>query len=152
MEKSNIYQIRVKARIYAGEKFIYTATFPVYVEAADEKSGRVAAAEIMQNLRVEGAMALNSYGNAETQIPLEAVGIRYPVEKNPEFGYRGVIFQKDAVTSVAVYGMDGKANTVIINFTRNGKKDFASFGGYPCSKAEWEASINSLLSTIGIQR
>lgn len=152
MEKSNIYQIKVRVRIYSGEKFIYLVEFPVYVEAADEKSGRVAAAEIMQNLRVEGAMALNSYGNAETQIPLEAVGIRYPVEKNPEFSYRGVIFQKDAVTSVSVYGMDGKANTVIINFTRNGKTDSASFGGYPCSKAEWEASINSLLSTVGIQR
>lgn len=149
MEKSNIYQIRVKARIYAGEKFIYPVTFPVSIEAPNEEAARERAAETLRSLRVDSAVALGRHGYAEAKIPLEAVGVRYKIEGNPMFLFRGVRFEKDSVKAIAVYDA---SHTVAITFTSDGQEDTASFGGYPISGTDWKTSIDSLFSTIGISR
>ena len=148
MKKSNIYQIKVKARIYSGEKFLYPVEFPVRIEAPDEETGRVMAAETLRNLRVEGAVALNHNGFAEANIPLEKIGLHFPIRENPEFRFLGHRFERNAVTEVNVYK---ESQTICIWFNqKNGKKDSATFGGGPIPDADWEERVKELFTSLGV--
>lgn len=147
MARKTIFRMQVKVRIYAGDKFLHSAAFPAYIEAPDEDTARVMAAETLRNLRVEGSVALRSR-HGEARIPLQTVGILYDVERNPEFSFRGVRYDKDAVTDIKVYDED---RTVTISYRRDGEINSDIFG-YPCSATEWEASLNSLFSVLGISR
>ena len=150
MEKSNIYQIRVKARIYAGEKFLYPVEFPIQIEAPDEETGRVMAAETPRSLRVEGAVTLGRHGYAEANIPLEKIGLHFPIRENPEFRFLGHRFERNTVTEVNVYK---ESQTICIRFNqKNGKKDSATFGGGPISDADWEERVKELFTSLGVIR